>query len=100
MTVRLTQEEVAHVAGLARLTVTDDEASHYAEQLTEVLALIAQMDTAEVRAHAPMAHTQATTNVLRADKPIAGLSQDSALAGAPAVEDGGFWVPRILGEEL
>jgi aspartyl-tRNA(Asn)/glutamyl-tRNA(Gln) amidotransferase subunit C len=87
------------VASLARLDLDTGELERYTEQLASVLAHaedIAALDLSDVP---PTAHPQPLRNVLRPDEPRPGLSRDEALAGAPAVEDHRFRVPRILGEE-
>jgi aspartyl-tRNA(Asn)/glutamyl-tRNA(Gln) amidotransferase subunit C len=95
---RLTREDAAYVARLARLELTDDELDTYAGQLAVVLehaAQVAALDTAGV---APTAHPLPLQNVLRPDEPRPCLDRDEVLAAAPAVEDRRFRVPRILGE--
>ena len=98
MAERLTTAEVAHVARLARLDITEDEVVLFAEQLAKVLehaADVAALDIADVP---PTAHPLPLANVLRPDEPRPSLDRDEVLAQAPASEDGRFRVPRILGE--
>jgi aspartyl-tRNA(Asn)/glutamyl-tRNA(Gln) amidotransferase subunit C len=95
---RLTRDDAAYVARLARLELTDEELDTYAGQLAAVLdhaAEVAALDTAGV---APTAHPLPLRNVLRPDEPRPSLDRDEVLAAAPAVEDRRFKVPRILGE--
>ncbi len=90
--------DVAHVARLARLDLTEEERALFAEQLGAVLrhaADVAALDTAGV---APTAHPIPLRNVFRPDEPRPSLGRDEVLAMAPAAEDGRFRVPRILGE--
>jgi aspartyl-tRNA(Asn)/glutamyl-tRNA(Gln) amidotransferase subunit C len=94
----ISREDVAHVARLARLDVTEDELDRFAEQLGAVLehaADLAALDTAGVP---PTAHPYPLANVLRDDVVAPSLDRDEVLAMAPAAEDGRFRVPRILGE--
>ena len=96
---RITAADVAHVARLARLDVTDDEIALFTEQLGAVLdhaADVAALDTAGVPA---TAHPLPLQNVFRADEPRPSLDHDEVLAQAPDTEGGRFRVPRILGEE-
>jgi aspartyl-tRNA(Asn)/glutamyl-tRNA(Gln) amidotransferase subunit C len=91
-------DEVAYVAQLARLELTSEEAELFATQLSSILdhvAALARLDTAGIR---PTSHPLALSNVWRADVVVASLDHDAALAGAPAVEDGKFKVPSILGD--
>jgi aspartyl-tRNA(Asn)/glutamyl-tRNA(Gln) amidotransferase subunit C len=95
---RLTREEVAHVAALARLELTEEELDLFTGQLAEVLdhaADVSSLDLAEVK---PTAHAMAVTNVLRPDEVRLGVDRDEVLAQAPSVEDHRFKVPRILGD--
>jgi aspartyl-tRNA(Asn)/glutamyl-tRNA(Gln) amidotransferase subunit C len=95
----ISRDEVAHLATLARLALTDDELDRYAGQLGVILASVARV--AEVAADdiPPTSHALPLTNVMRDDEVRPGLTQEEALAGAPAAEQGRFRVPRILGEE-
>jgi aspartyl-tRNA(Asn)/glutamyl-tRNA(Gln) amidotransferase subunit C len=94
----LSRADVAHVARLARLDVTEEEVARFTEQLGAVLehaADVASLDTAGVP---PTAHPLDLENVWRPDDPRPCLDRDEVLAMAPAAEDGRFRVPRILGE--
>jgi aspartyl-tRNA(Asn)/glutamyl-tRNA(Gln) amidotransferase subunit C len=95
----ISRDDVAHLAKLARLAVTDDELDRFAGQLDQVLAAVARVQEASVADVPPMTHAVPLTNVLRADEVRPSLPRDAVLAGAPAAEDGRFRVPRILGEE-
>lgn len=94
----ITRAEVAHLAKLARLALTDDELDHYATQLDVILGSVARV--AEVTADdiPPTSHAIPLTNVFRPDVVQPGLSAADALAAAPAAEDERFRVPRILDE--
>ena len=99
MSDRITPADVAHVARLARLDLTEDELARLVVDLGAVLdhaADVAALDTAGV---APTAHPLPLRNVLRADEPHDVLDRDEVLAVAPKAEDGRFRVPGILGEE-
>ena len=96
---RITRDDVAHVARLAMLELTDVELDRYTEQLGAVLAHaedVAALDLGDVE---PMAHPLPLRNVFRDDEPGAALDRDEVLAAAPAAESGRFRVPAILGEE-
>src|SRR2546425_9953968 len=99
MAERISREDVLHVARLARLDLTEPELERFTEQLAAVLehaADVASLDTAGVP---PTAHPLELQNVLRDDVPQPSLDRDEGLAQAPAVPDGRFAVPRILGDE-
>jgi aspartyl-tRNA(Asn)/glutamyl-tRNA(Gln) amidotransferase subunit C len=96
---KLSREEVAHLARLARLAVTDEELDLFAGQLDVVLDAVARVGEAAVEDVPPTTHAVPMTNVTRPDVTTPCLPRDVVLAGAPAAEDGRFRVPRILGEE-
>jgi len=97
--VAITRADVAHLARLARLALSDDELDRFAGQLDVIITSVARV--AEVAADdiPPTSHSVPLTNVMRDDTVRPGLTQDEALAAAPAAELGRFRVPRILDEE-
>lgn len=97
--VRVTREDVAHLAGLARIDIDAGDLDHYAAQLGQILGAVAQV--AEVAADDVPAtsHPLPLANVTRDDVPAPSLAAEAALSGAPAVEDARFRVPRILDED-
>nr|WP_225957205.1 Asp-tRNA(Asn)/Glu-tRNA(Gln) amidotransferase subunit GatC [Amycolatopsis sp. SID8362] len=84
---------------MARLAVTDDELDVFAGQLDQILDSVAKVSEVAADDVPPTSHAVPLTNVFRQDVVVPGLTQQQALAGAPAAEDGRFRVPRILGEE-
>lgn len=95
----LSRDDVAHLARLARLAVTDHELDTFAEQLDVILGAVARVAELDVEDVQPMSHAVAMTNVFRPDEVRPSLPREDVLAGAPAVEDDKFRVPRILSEE-
>lgn len=95
----ISRDDVAHLAHLARMDLTDDELDHYAEQLDVILGAVQRVSEVAATDVEPMSHPVAISNVFRTDANTPGLTAQEALAGAPAVEDGRFRVPRILDEE-
>jgi len=95
---RISREDIAHVAALARLQLTDDELDRFTVQLGAVLDHAADVAALDTDGVPPTAHPIPLVNVLRDDVAVPGLDHDEVLAQAPAVEDGRFRVPRILGE--
>lgn len=96
---RISTDEVAHVAALARLQLSPDELETFTGQLGDVLAHAADVEALDLDDVAPMAHPLPLRNVVRPDEVTPSLDRDEVLAQAPATEDGRFRVPRILGEE-
>jgi aspartyl-tRNA(Asn)/glutamyl-tRNA(Gln) amidotransferase subunit C len=95
----ITRDEVAHLARLSRLALTDDELDHYATQLDAIIEAVAKVSEVAAEDVPPSSHALPLTNVFRADEVRPCLTPEQALSGAPAVEDDRFQVPRILGEE-
>ena len=98
MAERITRADVAHVARLARLDVTDDELDRFTEQLGAVLEHAADVEALDTAGVEPTAHPLPLENVLRDDVVRPSLDRDEVLGQAPAAEEGRFRVPRILGE--
>jgi aspartyl-tRNA(Asn)/glutamyl-tRNA(Gln) amidotransferase subunit C len=94
----IAREDVAHVAQLARIELTDDELDTFTEQLSKVLQHARDVEALDVADVPPTAHPYPLVNVLRADEEQPTLSRDEVLASAPAAEDGQFRVPPVLGE--
>lgn len=99
MSGRITRDDVAHVARLARLELTDAELDRFTGQLDDVLDHAADLEALDLDGVEPMAHPYPLVNVLRDDVVGATLDRDEVLAAAPDAEDGRFRVPPILGEE-
>lgn len=95
----ITRDEVAHLAHLARIDLTDAELEHLAPQLAGILDAVASVSKVAAEDIPPTSHAVPLTNVFRADEVRPGLTAAEALAGAPEVEEQRFRVPRILGEE-
>jgi len=95
----ITRDDVAHVARLARLTLTDAELDLYTGQLAAVLEHARDVEALDVGDVEPMSHPIPLVNVLRDDVVGPTIDRDEVLAMAPAVEDNRFRVPAILGEE-
>jgi aspartyl-tRNA(Asn)/glutamyl-tRNA(Gln) amidotransferase subunit C len=96
---RISRSDVAHLAHLARLAVTDEELDVFAGQLDVILGAVAKVADVAADDIPPTSHAVPMVNVYRADEVRPSLPRDAVLAGAPAVEDDKFRVPRILGEE-
>lgn len=95
----LSPTEVAHLARLARMSLTQQELDRYATQLDQILHAVDRVSEVAVDDVPPMSHPQPLINVWRPDEVTTSLTANEALAGAPAVEDDRFRVPRILDDE-
>src|SRR4051812_14082393 len=99
MAAAISRDEVAHLARLARLAVTDAELDMFAGQLDVILQSVARVGEVAAADIPPTSHSVPLTNVLREDVIEPCLPQQDVLAGAPDAQDGRFRVPRILEEE-
>ena len=95
----ISREEVAHLARLSRLAVTDEELDRFAGQLDVILQAVARVGEVAAADIPPTSHAVPLTNVLRDDVVGDCLTRDEALAGAPDQAEGRYRVPRILDEE-
>ena len=98
MSERISRDEVAHVAKLALLELTDEELDSFTVQLGAVLELASDLEELDVSGVEPTAHPLPLKNVLRPDVITPVLDRDEVLAQAPAVEANRFRVPAALGE--
>jgi aspartyl-tRNA(Asn)/glutamyl-tRNA(Gln) amidotransferase subunit C len=92
----LTEKDVAHVATLARLDLTPDEAALMTEQLGRILGFmetLAALDTAGVE---PTSHVLPLSNVFRADEAAVPVPVERIQAAAPSVDRGYYRVPRVI----
>ncbi|TVR17307.1 MAG: Asp-tRNA(Asn)/Glu-tRNA(Gln) amidotransferase subunit GatC [Nitriliruptor sp.] len=95
----LSEDEVRHVARLARLALTDDEVAALAPQLSAILGYAEQVGEVAAGEVVPTTHPFALADVTRPDERAPSLPREDVLAGAPAVEQDRFAVPRIVAEE-
>jgi aspartyl-tRNA(Asn)/glutamyl-tRNA(Gln) amidotransferase subunit C len=96
---RISREEVARIAALARITLGDDELTHLATQVDGILDAVAVVQEAAGADVPAMSHPLEISNVTRPDVIVPSLTPEAALSGAPASEESRFRVPQILGEE-
>ena len=95
---KLSREEVLHIARLARVGMTDEDVARMSEQLSNILEnfeILKEVDTAEVP---PTAQSIALENVLRKDEIIPSLPPEDVLANAPRREEDFFKVNAVLEE--
>jgi aspartyl-tRNA(Asn)/glutamyl-tRNA(Gln) amidotransferase subunit C len=97
----ITRADVAHLAGLARIQLAEEELDRLGADLTKILDAVATVSEALEGAGdvEPMSHPTPIRNVFREDTVRPSLDPEAVLAGAPASEGHRFLVPKILGEE-
>ena len=98
MSHRLTRAEVAHVATLARLALSEEELDTMTIELAGILGHAADVAALDTTGIEPTAHPLPLVNVLRDDVVRPGVDRAEVLAMAPMAESDRFRVPRILGE--
>ena len=95
----ISRADVAHLADLARISLSDDELDHLATELPAILEHVRVVQEAAGDDVTPMSHPLPVSNVFRADEVRISLTAEEALAGAPEREQQRFLVPKILGDE-
>ncbi len=93
---RLTTQEVEHIATLSRLELSDAERERAANELSQIIGYFEALGELDTENVAPTMHALPLENVLRADEVRAGLSREAALSNAPESADGMFQVPRVV----
>jgi aspartyl-tRNA(Asn)/glutamyl-tRNA(Gln) amidotransferase subunit C len=95
----VTRDDLARLAQLARIALTEEELDHLAPQLAVILDSVASVRGVAGDDVPPSSHALALQNVMRPDEIRASLTREDVLSGAPEAEQQRFKVPRILGEE-
>lgn len=93
---KLSREEVLHIARLARLGVTDDEVDRLSEQLSNLLENFEALQQVDTTGVPPTAHSVALQNVVKDDEVAASLPPSQILANAPRKDDNYFRVKAVL----
>ncbi|MDE2387296.1 MAG: Asp-tRNA(Asn)/Glu-tRNA(Gln) amidotransferase subunit GatC [Actinomycetales bacterium] len=95
----ITPDLVRHLAGLARILVTDEEVEKFTSQLSLIVDSVATVNAAVAGDVPATSHPIPMANVFREDVIEPSLTQEQALSGAPDSADGRFRVHAILDEE-
>ncbi len=93
---KLTREQVIHIAELARLALTEQEIALYQEQLSSVLEYAERLQALDTADIPPTATVLPGRNVMRADEPRPSMKRDEILENAPDAQDGCFRVQAVL----
>ncbi len=88
--------DVAYIAKLAQLDLTEEETARFSGDLDNVLAYVSKLESYDVTGIAPMNHPLPTMDVMRKDEPQPGLTQEAALSNAPQQGDGQFRTPKVV----
>jgi aspartyl-tRNA(Asn)/glutamyl-tRNA(Gln) amidotransferase subunit C len=95
----LSRDDVANLARLARIEMTDQELENFSSEFGVILNAVARVQEVATTDVPATSHPLALTNIFRTDIVIPSLTPEEALSGAPASEEQRFRVPQILGEE-
>lgn len=94
---KISREEIQHVANLARLQLNEDEIGRMTRQLDMILSYVEKLDEIDTQGITPTTHTQQVVNAFREDVVRPSLAREAALANAPEDNGESFTVPRIIG---
>lgn len=93
---KITKEEVEHVAALARLEIDPADVQRFARHLGDILAYAESLGGVDTAGIPPTAHAVEIANAFREDTETGHLDRERALANAPESENGNFVVPRVI----
>jgi aspartyl-tRNA(Asn)/glutamyl-tRNA(Gln) amidotransferase subunit C len=93
---KLSLEEVRHIAELARIALNDEERALYQEQLSAILVYFERLQELDTETIPPTATVLPLRNVMRTDESRPSLPREEILANAPAAGEGCFEVPAVL----
>lgn len=93
---KITKQEVDHVAKLARLELSEQEQEKFTDQLSNILTYVEKLNELDTAGVEPTSHVLDIKNVMRDDVPAASLPQERALANAPDKAAGHYKVPKII----
>ncbi|MBS4191844.1 Asp-tRNA(Asn)/Glu-tRNA(Gln) amidotransferase subunit GatC [Bacillus sp. FJAT-49705] len=93
---RISTDQVKHVANLARLAITEEEAEMFKKQLDAMISFAEELNEINTDHVEPTSHVLDMKNVMREDKPQKGLPQSEVLKNAPEHQDGQVKVPSII----
>lgn len=93
---KITPEEIRHVAKLARLELDPDHVAPLSKQLADILGYIDKLNEVDTSGVAATSHAIALTNAFRQDQPHSHLPREQALENAPQQDDDCFVVPKVI----
>ncbi len=93
---KLTLDQVKHIAKLANLTLTEEEIEKFADQLSETLEYVEQLETVDTKGVEATSQVTGLVNITRKDEVVPSLTQEQALHNTKSRDNGFFKVPAIL----
>jgi aspartyl-tRNA(Asn)/glutamyl-tRNA(Gln) amidotransferase subunit C len=93
---KITQDEISHVANLARLKLSRKEIEAMALQLNDILTYVAKLNELDVESVTPTTHAISIVNAFREDVVTPSLERERALANGPRQNGEAFIVPKVI----
>jgi aspartyl-tRNA(Asn)/glutamyl-tRNA(Gln) amidotransferase subunit C len=93
---KISREQVLHVANLARLEVGPEEVDKLASQLSPILDYVDKLAELDLEGVEPMAHVHQIVNAFREDRPAPSFPTEAILQNAPQAAAGCFKVPKVI----
>lgn len=93
---KISTQEVEHVAHLARLEISDQEKDKFTSQLNDILLYIDKLNELDIKGVEPISHAIAVTNAFREDKVVESIGTEKSLANAPDARGEFFRVPKVI----
>ncbi|MBR5236305.1 MAG: Asp-tRNA(Asn)/Glu-tRNA(Gln) amidotransferase subunit GatC [Clostridia bacterium] len=93
---KISKEEVLHVAKLARLKLSDSEAEALSADMESIIGFANKLNELDTEGVVPTAHAIPMSNAFREDVVKPSYDRDAMLANAPSAEDGGYTVPKVV----
>jgi len=94
---KISKDEVIHVANLARLDMDEANIEKFVGQIQMILEYVDTLNQVDTKGVPPTSHAISLTNAFREDEEREVFDRESALANAPEQEDGNFIVPKVVG---
>ncbi len=93
---KITREEVEHVAKLSRLNMSEEELERMTGQLDTILMYVDKLDALDTTGVIPTTHAFSINNAFREDEVQESLPRKEALLNGPKVNEEAFIVPKII----
>jgi aspartyl-tRNA(Asn)/glutamyl-tRNA(Gln) amidotransferase subunit C len=93
---KISREEIEHIASLARLYLTEEEKELFGSQLGSILDYMEKLNELDTRDTEPTSHVLPISNVMRGDIPGHSISKEDALRNAPGHTEKFYKVPKII----
>ena len=94
---KITKEEIAHVAKLARLNLNEASITRFTKQVGDILAYMEKLNHLNTEGIPSTSYAIGSANAFRADETTSSISTEAALSNAPEMENEMFVVPKVIG---